>query len=143
MIRLETLNDVAAQSGKLQGGLANLIALRMREVIAAFADAGAEWTAEEYGPFVVLEAEDNARDFNEVGLNPEEQGLLGAVWEAATRHPAEGVWEVLILFGGDAGLTVFIPDASWLDPALRAKLKTEADLAFVPAEGAGGDRAPF
>ena len=129
MVKIETLEDISRlrEEEARPADVLALIERRLRGVIRAFAEAGAEWTAEEYGPFVIVEQTDDVRDFQEVGLNPEDQGLVGALWEVATWYTDVRWWDVLILFGGDAGLTVFVPDAEWLDPVLRAKLEAEAE----------------
>jgi hypothetical protein len=127
------------------GPPADLLALieqRMADVTAGFATVGATWEPEEHGAFVLVEPGDNVRDFRAVGLNPEDDGLIGATWEICWRHPALNVYEVLILYSGDTGWTFFVPDEPWLDPQLRAKLADEA-VEALPATGAGNAEVPF
>ncbi|MNT80734.1 hypothetical protein D3C72_2202430 [compost metagenome] len=67
----------------------------------------------------------------DIGLNPEDQGLVGAIKEVVLWHPESRCWEAVVLFGGDYGMTFFCPDEPWLDPNLREALIAEA----VPGEG--------
>lgn len=141
---LNTPDDIAALrgEGRHPPPLLDLAERRMAEVIAAFAEAGETWTADEYGAFVLVEAGDDVRAFAQAGLGPDD-GLLGACWEACHRHREAGAYDVLVLFSNDGGTTFLVPDAPWLDPALRAKLEEEAwDPPDTPAPG-GAAEVPF
>lgn len=134
--------DIAAlrSAGQHPDPLLDLAERRMTETIEAFREAGWEWTADEFGLFVLIEAGDDVRDLHEAGLNPEERGLLGAVWEACHKHEEAGAYDVFVLFGNDGGNSFLVPAAPWLDPELRAKLDAEATpppLAAAGAEGVG------
>lgn len=140
----EAISSLRA-AGRYPPALLDLIAQRMADVIAAFADAGWNWDPDEHGAFVILEAGDGSDEFETIGLNREE-GLVGACWESCYHHLGpERAWEVLYLFSNDGGWTVFIPmDADWLDERLIAKLEDEATEPFAVATGAGdADRSPF
>lgn len=125
MTSLEAVAQLRGE-GKQHPGLLGLVAKRMVTVKAAFAEAGWEWDPDEHGAFWLVEAGDDVRDLREAGLNPEDRGLLGAVWEVCEWHPEVAAWEVFILASNDGGPSFFVPDAPWLDPELRAKLVSEA-----------------
>ena len=112
-----------------QGGdrlLAELLCARMGAVQSAFRQAGAVWSAEEYGYFCLIEQGDDVTDLESVGLSDDDRGLIGAIKEVVLWHPESRCWEAVILYGGDYGMTFICPDAPWLDPELRAVLEAEA-----------------
>lgn len=128
---LRSLDDVSVlrAAGQHPAPLLALAERRMKETIEAFRDAGWEWTADEFGEFVLVEAGDDVRDLHEAGLNPEDRGLLGAVWEACYWHAEAGAFDVFVLFGNDGGNSFLVPVEPWLDPELLAKLRAEAAAA--------------
>jgi hypothetical protein len=143
MLELKTLDDIARAraEGRAAPALTKLVAERLLAVQAAFREGGAEWDPDEHGHWVVIEAGDDVRDLRAQGLNPEDHGLLGAVWEAVEWHPAARLWEVFIVYSGDAGMTFLVLDGPWLDAELRRKLKEETE---APAPvGQGTEQTPF
>ncbi|MNX73138.1 hypothetical protein D3C86_1045240 [compost metagenome] len=131
MKHIKTFDDIRTLVGQgVERSLAELLCERMGAVQSAFRHAGAAWSAEEYGYFCLVEEGDDVRDMRDVGLNPEDRGLIGAIKEVVLWHPESRCWEAVALYGGDYGMTFFIPDSPWLDPALRAALIVEA----VPGE---------
>lgn len=129
------------KAGQHPGGLLDLIERRMAEVIAAFDEGGWRWDPEEHGAFVLLEQGDDARDLHEVGLNPLDQGLVGAIWEVCYHHEDLDLFEVFVLYGNDSGWTFFVPDEPWLDEGLRTRLRAEAEP--VRKETHERDQPPF
>ena len=105
--------------------LTELLCERMGSVQSSFRQAGAEWSAEEYGYFCLIEPDDNVSDMESVGLSDDDRGLVGAIKEVVIWHAAARCWEVVILYGGDFGMTFFVPDEPWLDSALRSALQLE------------------
>lgn len=139
MKHIKTFSDIKALVG--QGAdrrLAELLCDRLGAVQSAFRQAGASWSAEEYGYFCLVERDDDVRDLRDVGLNPEDSGLVGAIKEVVLWHPASRCWEVVVLYGGDYGMTFFVPDAPWIDPDLRAALAEES----VPEAGHSAPERP-
>lgn len=119
--------EALRSTGQLASAELDLAESRMCDVIAAFKEGGWIWDPEEHGAFVLVEQGDDVRDFHEVGLNPQDSGLMGAIWEVCYKHDETGLFEVFILYGNDTGWTFIIPDAEWLDRGLRERLVTEAE----------------
>lgn len=147
MRTITTLHDLDAlrREGTLPGALLDVAEERLRTVIQIFREeAGVEWSAEEFGAFYVVEPDDGPETYTMAGLNPEENGLIGACWEVVYKHAAAGAYEVFIVAGNDGGPTFFVPDEPWLPAALAAKLEDEATPAPLPQGLAGdGERLPF
>ena len=135
--------DALRAGGAVNQHLLDLVGRRMREVIAAFAETGWTWDADEHGAFAIVEEHDGPVEFAAIGLGAD-GGLLGACWEICHAHTGlERAWEVVVLLCGDTGWSVFVPmDVPWLDPELRAKLVDEATDPPPPA-GANVDGVPF
>lgn len=124
MIVIKELDDIHAL--RAEGQPPHLVGLadrRFRELTAAYADCGATFDPEEHGPIVIIERGDDVRDLSEIGLNPEDGGLLGAIKEAVIHH--QGAYEVLVLYSNDYGVIFLCPDELWLDAELRAILDDE------------------
>ncbi len=145
MLHIKGPGDIArAKDAGQDVAVLDLVADQLRAVVAAYAEAGAVWDPEEHGHFVVLQAGDDPRGLAEAGLNPQDDGLLGACWEACEWHNEAQAWAVTILHSNDSGVTVVVPAASWVDPELRAKLEDEsANPWHKAAVVAGGERTPF
>lgn len=138
---LEELAAIRAEGG-LPTTFLDLVEERMRTVIAAFHEADAEWSAEEFGSFVVVEDGDGPEAFELAGVSAEGGGLVGATWELAYRHEGISTYEVLVLFSNDGGNTFFLPDEPWLPAELAAKLADEAMPSPAGAGPAAGERVP-
>ena len=106
--------------------LSELLCARMGAVASAYRQAGAAWSAEEFGYFCLIEADDDVTDMESVGLSDDDRGLIGAVKEIVFWHPEARCWEAVVLYGGDYGMTFFCPDEPWLDVELRGILAAEA-----------------
>ena len=132
MRHIKTYQDIRTIIDGGDRRLVELLCDRMSAVQSAFRQAGATWNADEFGYFCLVEEGDDVRDMRDVGLNPEDLGLVGAIKEVVLWHPGSRCWEAVVLYGGDYGMTFFIPDAPWLEPDLRAALVAEA----VPREEA-------
>ena len=144
MKHIKTFDDIRGLIG--QGSdrhLTEILCDRMGAVQSAFRQAGATWSAEEYGYFCLIEPSDDVRDMRDVGLNPEDRGLIGAIKEVVLWHPESRCWEAVVLYGGDYGMTFFVPDEPWLNPDLRSALESEtlADGSGFPPTGRR--EAPF
>lgn len=62
------------------------------------------FSLEEHGYFVILEEEDNLRDLRDVGLNPQDQGLLGSFPEYIEKEIlADGleIYKIAVLYDND------------------------------------------
>ena len=147
MLEFKSYGDIqrACEAGNAEPALLDLLQRRLSEVVAAFKEAEWDWDPEENGHFVVIEAGDDIRGLQEVGLNPEDNGLLGAIWEATFWHDGAGAWEVLVLYGNDTGMTFFVPDTPWVDPELRRMLAEEAEpwRDWPGSADGSAERAPF
>ena len=126
MKHIKTYEDIRTIIDGGDRRLVELICDRMSAVQSAFRQAGSSWNADEFGYFCIIEPGDDVRDMRDVGLNPEDQGLVGAIKEVVLWHPESRCWEAVVLFGGDYGMTFFCPDEPWFDPDLRAVLIAEA-----------------
>jgi hypothetical protein len=135
---IKSYNDIKDLVGSgCDRKLAELLCDRMSAVQSAYRQAGASWDADEFGYFCLLELGDDVMDMREVGLNPEDRGLVGAIKEIVFWHPEARCWEAVVLYGGDFGMTYFCPDEPWLDPELRAVLASEAALEAEAPTGPG------
>ena len=88
MLEFKSYEDVrqAREATKAGPALLDLLQRRLSEVIAAFKEAEWDWDPEENGHFIVIEQGDDIRGLQSVGLNPDENGLLGAIWEVTYWH---------------------------------------------------------
>lgn len=134
--------DALRSAGQFSAAELDLAEGRMRDVVAAFKDGGWTWDPDEHGAFVLVEQGDDVRDFHEVGLNPQDSGLVGAFWEVCFKHDDKGLFEVFILYGNDTGWTFIIPDAEWLDRELRERLASEAEPYPLRTAGSGTEQLP-
>lgn len=144
MKHIKTYGDIKARVG--QGAdrrLMELLCTRMSGVESAYRQAEAIWSADEYGYFCLVEPGDDVTDMSDVGLNPEDRGLIGAIKEIVFWHPDARCWEAVVLYGGDYGMTFFCPDEPWLHPDLRAVLESEAVVEGAAPAGGARAESPF
>lgn len=68
-----------------------------------------EFSLQDYGIIVYLEAGDNVRDLEEIGLNPEEGGLIGAVPEWIDEKPLKDgtLVTACILYNNEYAISIF------------------------------------
>lgn len=113
----KSVDDVEA------AGLSPPVRAVARRVVGAFIDALAEYgetyDPEDDGYVIVVEEGDTDADLEaEVGYN-----LRDALFEGC--HRENGIYCTCVLHNNQYGVSFLVPDASWLDPALRAKLAEE------------------
>jgi hypothetical protein len=66
----------------------------------------------EYGYIVVLQREDNFRDLSEVGLNPEDCGLLGAIPETIEKfgNGTSAFYEICVIYNNSYMMIFMLPE---------------------------------
>lgn len=140
MIEIKSPADVrrAQAEGRLSPALAEVVAGRLAEYVATLAELGWEYDPDLHGHFVVLEYGDGAREL--YAGHPVE---APPPWEGVVAHPEVRVYEVVIIYGSDYGLTFFVPDEPWFDGSLRRLLQAEAERFQVPRSTLSGKTAPF
>lgn len=142
MIVIKSPQEIPAlQASGAAPDLVELAERRLREITAAYAECGATFDPEEHGPIAVLEAGDDVRNLSEIGLNPDDRGLVGALKEVVTRHPV--AYEAIVLYSNDYGVAFLCPDEPWLDPELRAVLEAEMAEAHPTPLGTPTELSPF
>jgi hypothetical protein len=92
----------------------------MKELVTQLIDAytypGHPYNADDYGYCVLLEEGDlDGRNLPGLGSN-----LLDVLWEGAFKK--DGFYVAIFLWNDDAGMTVTIPDAPWVNGDLRKLL---------------------
>lgn len=75
-----------------------------------------------HGYVIYVERHDSVIDFRDVGFNPEDGGLAGAMFEVVWYDPVGGCFVGFTLANNEFGLSIVIPDLPWLDPKLRKNL---------------------
>lgn len=86
------------------------------QLIDAYTQPGITYNADDYGYCVLLEEGDlDGRNLPGLGSN-----LLDVLWEGAFKK--DGFYVAIFLWNDDAGLTVTIPDAPWVNGKLRKLL---------------------
>ncbi len=89
---------------------------------------------EDTGHVVLLEAGDNVRDLKEIGLNHQEQGILGCIPEWFETMTLDGVeyYRFLVLYNDSFGGVVFFSAVGAFDHEVEAwlamKLEEYKDL---------------
>lgn len=72
-----------------------------------------EFSLEEYGPIIILEPErDDCRNLSDVGLNEEEEGILGVTPEymnVVDLNKNEGYFQFLVLCNNEYGNVFYFP----------------------------------
>lgn len=85
-------------------------------LISAYTQPGITYNADDYGYCVLLEENDlDGRELPGLGNN-----LLDVLWEGAFKK--DGFYVAIFLWNDDAGMTVTIPDAPWVNGKLRELL---------------------
>jgi len=92
----------------------------MKELVAQLIDAytlpGISYKSEDYGYCVLLEQSDIDAIYDVPGIG----NLLEVLWEGAFKK--DGFYIAIVLWNDDAGMTVTIPDAPWVNGKLRSLL---------------------
>jgi hypothetical protein len=88
-------------------------------LLASFAEAGMRYDPAVDGHIAVLEAADTD-DTVRASLG---YPLRDAVFEGVSRE--RGCFAAVVLHNNEFGITIVVPDAPWLDPALRERLSGE------------------
>lgn len=88
----------------------------VEQLIDAYTQPGIIYNAEDYGYCVLLEE----ADLDDTYVVPGIGNLLEVLWEGAFRK--DGYYVAIVLWNDDAGMTVTIPDAPWVNGKLRSLL---------------------
>lgn len=88
----------------------------VEQLIDAYTSPGCIYDADAYGYCVLLEETDLAGSCDVPGIG----NLLEVLWEGAFKK--DGFYVAIVLWNDDAGLTVTIPDAHWVNGKLRELL---------------------
>lgn len=88
----------------------------VEQLITAYTTPGCTYDAEAYGYCVLIEESDLDGTYDVPGIG----NLLKVLWEGAFRK--DGFYIAIVLWNDDAGMTVTIPDAPWVNGKLRELL---------------------
>ena len=88
----------------------------VEQLIDVYTQPGITYNAEDYGYCVLLEQSDIDGTYDVPGIG----NLLDVLWEGAFRK--DGFYVAIVLWNDDAGMTVTIPDAPWVNGKLRELL---------------------
>lgn len=88
----------------------------VEQLIEAYTAPGCTYDAEAYGYCVLLEESDIDGTYDVPGIG----NLLDVLWEGAFKK--DGFYVAIVLWNDDAGMTVTIPDAPWVNGKLRELL---------------------
>lgn len=88
----------------------------VEQLIDAYTQPGITYNAEDYGYCVLLEQSDLDGTYVVPGIG----NLLKVLWEGAFKK--DGYYIAIVLWSDDAGMTVTIPDAPWVNGKLRELL---------------------
>ncbi len=88
----------------------------VEQLIDAYTQPGITYNADDYGYCVLLEESDLDGTYDVPGIG----NLLEVLWEGAFKK--DGYYVAIVLWNDDAGMTVTIPDAPWVNGDLRKLL---------------------
>jgi len=88
----------------------------VEQLIEAYTAPGCTYDAAAYGYCVLLERSDIDGTYDVPGIG----NLLEVLWEGAFKK--DGFYVAIMLWNDDAGMTVTIPDAPWVNGKLRELL---------------------
>ena len=88
----------------------------VEQLIEAYTAPDRTYDAEAYGYCVLLEKSDIDGAYDVSGIG----NLLDVLWEGAFKK--DGFYVAIVLWNDDAGMTVTIPDAPWVNGKLREML---------------------
>lgn len=100
----------------LPDGVFSAVHGTLKALIDAYEEYGEEYVPEDDGHVVLVEEQDTddaVRDA--IGYSLRDAPFEGCVYE-------NGIFLTCVLFNNQYGISIVIPDAPWLDPAVRATL---------------------
>ena len=109
--RVEELEHTA-----LPDNVAHVVRETLAALVAAYADGGYVFDPVEDGHVAVLQETDTDATVSAVLGHP----LREVLFEGCSY--AHGCFVACVLFNNQFGISVIVPDAAWLDPALRVRL---------------------
>lgn len=129
MIHLRSLEE--ARASPVPEGVRGLVVARAEELAAELEAMGRPWQPEEDGWFVVLEPGEEVGPL--IGLGWEQQ-LSDLLFEFVDHDEAAGCFAAVYIPTNNWGVTIVVPDAPGLDPAVRAWLvgQCEASAGGAP-----------
>lgn len=89
-----------------------------------------EFSLRDIGPIVVLEPGDNVRDLEEIGLNPEDGGLLGTApeWVELMEREGQKFYSMVIMLNNEYAINVYCPPDA-VDDETQRWLEEQAGIA--------------
>lgn len=112
---IKTTEDISLlrQAGALSHVLLNEIERQLTTVYENVNDGAdiEEFSLRDIGPIVVLEPGDNVRDLEEIGLNPEDGGLLGAApeWVELMEREGQKFYSMVIVLNNEYAINIYCP----------------------------------
>lgn len=114
MKTFKSLEEV--ERARLPDGAHRAVHGTLKALIDAYEEYGGEYVPEDDGHVVLVEPEDTDDVVREaIGYALRDAPLEGCVHE-------DGFFLTCVLFNNQYGISIVIPDAPWLDPAVRAAL---------------------
>lgn len=118
MKKFRSIEDV--DGARLAAGVARVVRGTLQNLIDAYAQVGDRYNPDEHGHTVLIEEGDSDDAVRRaIGGST----LLDAVLEGVVFD--DGVFLTVVLFNNEAGVTIAVPDAPWLDSAVRERLMRE------------------
>ena len=118
MKEFRSIEDVDAAG--LPDDVSRVVRGTLTDLMAAYAEGGGAYNPDEDGHTVLIEAGDT------------DDAIRAAIGGHTLRDaPFEGCWRAggcilaCVMFNNQFGVSVVIPDAPWLDPAVRARLERD------------------
>lgn len=120
MKEFRSLEDV--ERANLPDGLRDAVRGTLTALIDAYAEVGERYDPEADGHTVLVERGDTDEVIRAAigGCT-----LRDALFEGVTYDGGCGCFLTCVLFTNQFGITLVVPDAPWLDPAVRARLMGE------------------
>jgi len=122
---VKTMEDISLlrQAGALAPVLLDEIERQLTTVyknVNDGADIG-NFSLRDIGPVVVLEPGDNVRDLEEIGLNPEDGGLLGSApeWVELMERAGQKFYSMVIVLNNEYAINVYCPPGAADDETQR------------------------
>lgn len=131
---VKTMNDISLlrQAEALSPVLLNEINRQLTTVYENVNDRTdiEEFSLRDIGPIVVLEPGDNVRDLEEIGLNPEDGGLLGAApeWVELLERAGQKFYSMVIVLNNEYAVNIYCPPDA-VDDETQRWLEEQAGIA--------------
>lgn len=120
MKEFRSLEDI--QRAGLPDDVSRVVRDSLKCLIDAYANSGDRYDPDDDGITVLIEKGDSDDTVRRaIGGST----LLDAVLEGVVFD--RGVFLTVVLFNNEAGVTIAVPDAPWLDPAVRARLMSDCE----------------